>query len=63
MKSIFNLFGYKTEKLYPIYLQKEDYKDHMESLFLKNKGNFHYVYIETYNTKFTTFLYQLFTAF
>ena len=34
MKSIFNLFGYKSEQVYSTQMPKEDYEDHMELLLL-----------------------------
>ena len=44
-----NVFGYETKKIYPIYISKEKYEDHMELLLITKDENKHYVLIKDFN--------------
>ena len=49
-----NVFGYENNQLFPIYISKENFEDHMELLLItgENNGEFlsHYVLIKDFNT-------------
>lgn len=44
-----NIFGYKNKQTYPIHLWKENYKDQIQLLLLKNKDKSHHIYIKSFN--------------
>ena len=44
-----NVFGYENKQPYPIYVSKENNKDHMELLLVTEKENKHYVLIKDFN--------------
>ena len=44
-----NVFGYEKRQPYPIYISKENHKDHMELLLITKDENKHYVLIKDFN--------------
>ena len=44
-----NVFGYENKQPYPIYVSKENNKDHMNLLLITEKENKHYVLIKHFN--------------
>ena len=45
-----NIFGYSNKSVFTIRISKENYDDHMELLYIKEKGTAnHYVYIKDFN--------------
>ena len=45
-----NVFGYKCELVYPIFISKETFQDSMDLLLLYEDGKSHYVYVKDFNT-------------
>ena len=45
-----NIYGYKSKHTCPIRLLKENYKDQIELLLLKNKDKSHHIYIKSFNS-------------
>ena len=44
-----NMFGYKNELVFPIYLSDQKFEDTMDLLLLIDDDNSHYVYIKDFN--------------
>ena len=44
-----NVFGYEEKQIYPIYISKEKFEDHMELLLITDGKNKHYVLIKDFN--------------
>ena len=44
-----NVFGYHRKSIYPIYISKEKYSDHMENLYIDDGDKNHYVLIKDFN--------------
>ena len=44
-----NVFGYEEKLVYPIYVSKEKYPDHMELLYIEEGKKQHYVYIKDFS--------------
>ena len=44
-----NLFGFEEKQIFPIYISKEMYQDHMELLLITEGENKHYVLIKDFN--------------
>ena len=44
-----NLFGYEEKQIFPIYISKEKFTDHMELLLITEGENKHYVLIKDFN--------------
>ena len=44
-----NVFGYEEEQIYPIYISKEKFEDHMELLLITEGKKTHYVLIKDFN--------------
>ena len=44
-----NLFGFEEKQIFPIYISKEKYQDHMELLLITEGENKHYILIKDFN--------------
>ena len=44
-----NLFGFEEKHIFPIYISKEKYQDHMELLLITEGENKHYILIKEFN--------------
>ena len=44
-----NLFGFEEKQIFPIYISKEKYQDHMELLLITKGENKHYILIKDFN--------------
>ena len=44
-----NLFGFEEKQIFPIYISKEKYQDHMELLLITEGKNKYYIFIKDFN--------------